>query len=127
MRRLCVGSGCYDLALGLPMLLAPALVARMFGAPTPVPVVNAQLNGLFALCLATGYFWAAGAPQARRGYLWAAGVQAKAMGAALFLVDHVTHGSPGAYLVFAATDGALALWTLVALLRTPVPETLSTP
>jgi hypothetical protein len=118
MRALCILSGLYDLLLGLGMLLAPTVVARAFGAPEPVPVVNAQLNGLFALCLASGYFWTAGDPRSRRGFLWAAGVQAKTMGAALFLWDHYAHGSPTAYLLFAVTDGALALWTLVALLRT---------
>ena len=42
-------SGFYDLAL--PMLLAPERVARLFGAPAPVPVVNAQLNGVVTLAL----------------------------------------------------------------------------
>lgn len=119
MRALCWTSGVYDLLLGVTLLLAPTTAARAFGAADPVPVVNAQLNGLFALSLATGYFWAAGDPEARRGFLWAAGVQAKAMGAVLFLVDHFVHRSPSTFLVFAATDGALAAWTLWALLRSP--------
>ncbi|HEV7502848.1 MAG TPA: hypothetical protein VGQ33_22675 [Vicinamibacteria bacterium] len=111
-------SGAYDLALAVPMLLfAPTLAARM-GAPPPVPLVNAQLNGIFTLTLALGYFWAARDPTARRGYLWIAGVFAKGLGAALFLVDHVQQGSPSSYLLFAATDGSLALLTFVLLLRT---------
>jgi hypothetical protein len=113
LARVCGG---YDLLLGLPMLLAPTLVARSFGAPEPQPVVNAQINGVFALALALGYFWAA-REDARtlRGYLWIAGVFAKGLGSAVFVLDHVLRNSPSTFLLFAATDGALALWTLVAL------------
>jgi len=121
LRTLALVSGVYDLLLGLPMLLAAPQVARLFGAPEPMPVVNAWLNGVFALSLAGGYFWAAGDAEARRGYLWAAGVFAKGLGAAVFVLDHFLNGSPPAFLLFAATDGTLALLTLVLLLNTPSP------
>ena len=117
LRALALVSGAYDALLGLPMLLAPVLVARLFGAAAPVPVVNAQLNGVFALALALGYFWAARAIEARRGYLWGAGVFAKGAGCLVFLVDHFANGSPSTFLLFAATDGTLALLTLALLLR----------
>jgi hypothetical protein len=110
-------SGAYDLLLALPMLFAAETVARAFGAPAPVPLVNAQLNGVFTLTLAAGYFWAAAAPEARRGYFWVAGVLAKGVGAALFVLDNLRGGSPASFLLFAATDGTLALLTLVLLLR----------
>jgi hypothetical protein len=110
-------SALYDLALALPMLVWADGLARVFGAPAPVPLINAQLNGVFTLTLAVGYFWAARDLPARRGYLWVAGVLAKGLGASLFVIDHVTHGSPSTFLLFAASDGALALWTLAALLR----------
>jgi hypothetical protein len=119
LRALALLSGVYDLLLGLPMLLAPVLVARMFGAPEPVPVVNAQINGVFALGLAGGYFWAARDVEARRGYFWWAGVFAKGLGSLVFLLDHFVNGSPTTFLVFAATDGLLALLTLALLLRRP--------
>ena len=122
LRTLALVSGVYDLLLGLPMLLAAPQVARLFGAPEPMPVVNAWLNGVFALSLAGGYFWAAGDAEARRGYLWAAGVFAKGLGAAVFVLDHFLNGSPAAFLLFAATDGTLALLTLVLLLNTPSPR-----
>lgn len=112
-------SGVYDLALALPMLLAPVAVARLFGAPEPVPVLNAELNGVFTLALAVGYFWAARDTGARRGYLWVAGVLAKGLGASLFVADHWLRGSRSSFLLFAATDGALALLTVWALLRRP--------
>jgi hypothetical protein len=117
LRALALLSGIYDLLLGLPMLLAAPLVARPFGAPEPVPVVNAWLNGVFALALALGYFWAARDVSARRGYLWAAGVFAKGLGAGVFVLDHLLNGSPPAFLLFAATDGTLAALTLWLLLR----------
>lgn len=115
LRGLAIVSGVYDALLGLPMLLAPVAIARLFGAPAPVPVVNAQINGVFALALALGYFWALREPARLRGYLWIAGVFAKGLGAAVFLLDHFAHGSPASFLLFAATDGTLALVTLAAL------------
>ncbi len=117
LRALALVSGLYDLALALPMLLAPEDVARLFGAPAPVPVVNAQLNGAFTLALAVGYFWAARAPDDRRGFLWVAGVLAKGLGAGLFVADHFLRGSPASFLLFAVTDGLLAAATLALLLR----------
>jgi hypothetical protein len=119
LRGLALVSGVYDALIGLPMLVAPALVARLFGAPAPVPVVNAQINGVFALALALGYFWAAQAIDARRGYLWGAGVFAKGAGAIVFLLDHFANGSPTTFLVFAATDGVLAMLTLALLVGPP--------
>lgn len=117
LRGLCLLSGVYDLAIAVPLLLAPVATARMFGAPEPMPVLNAQLNGVFTLTLAAGYLWAMGDAPGRRGYLWCAGVLAKGLGAGLFVVDHVLRGSPSAFLLFAVTDGALAILTAVLLLR----------
>ncbi len=118
LKTLALVSGGYDLLLALPMLLAAPSMARLFGAPPPVPVLNAQLNGVFTLSLAVGYFWAARDVGARRGYLWVAGVLAKGLGALLFVLDHLSQGSPVTFLLFAATDGSLALLTLAILLRT---------
>jgi hypothetical protein len=117
LRRLALVSGIYDVLLALPMLLAAPTVARLMGSPPPVPLVNAQLNGVFTLTLALGYFWAAEDVDARRGYFWVAGVFAKALGAALFVADHFLQGSPLSFLLFAMTDGTLALVTLVLLRR----------
>jgi hypothetical protein len=117
LRTLALVSCAYDLLLGLAMLLAASPTARLFGAPAPVPLVNAQLNGVFALALALGYYWAAGDVAVRRGYLWVAGVFAKGLGAVVFVLDHFAHGSPSSFLLFAATDGGLALITLVLLVR----------
>jgi len=118
LKTLALLSGFYDLALAGPLLLAPAWVAGLAGAPAPVPVINAQLNGLFTLTLAVGYFWTAQAADQRRGYLWVAGVFVKLAGSALFIGDHFVRGSPASFLLFAATDGSIGLVTLAALLRT---------
>ena len=117
LKWLALVSGAYDLALALPMLVVAPRLAQLFGAPPPLPLINAQLNGVFTLTLALGYFWASRDVAARSGYLWLAGVLAKGLGAALFVVDHMTRGSPAAFLLFAATDGTLAVLTLVLLLR----------
>jgi hypothetical protein len=117
LRALALASGVYDLLLGIGMLTAAPALAQLFGAPAPVPLVNAWLNGVFTLTLAGGYFWAAGDVVARRGYLWWAGVFAKSLGAVVFLVDHYVNGSPASYLLFAASDGTLALLTLALLLK----------
>jgi hypothetical protein len=117
LRTLALVSGAYDLLLGLSMLVAAPAIASLFGAPAPVPVINAELNGVFALSLALGYFWAAGDVEARRGYLWVAGVFAKGLGAVLFVADHFVRASPPSFLLFAVTDGTLALLTLVLLRR----------
>lgn len=122
LRALALASAVYDLLLAVPLLVAPVAVARLFGVPEPQPVINAQLNGMFTLTLAVGYIWAARDIEARRGYLWVAGVLAKGLGSTLFILDHFLNGSPRAFLLFATTDGTLALVTL-ALLRRPAPST----
>src|SRR6187549_3201619 len=117
LRTLALVSGVYDLLLAVPMLLAAPQVAAMMGAPPPVPLINAQLNGVFTLSLAAGYFWAARDVEGRRGYLWVAGVLAKGLGASLFVLDHFLHGSPASFLLFAVTDGSLAVLTTILLRR----------
>ena len=117
LRTLALVSGVYDLALAVPMLLVAPQLAAAMGAPPPVPLINAQLNGVFTLSLAAGYFWAARDVEARRGYLWVAGVLAKGLGAALFVLDHFQHGSPATFLLFAVTDGSLAVLTAILLRR----------
>ncbi|HEY8152018.1 MAG TPA: hypothetical protein VIK51_24150 [Vicinamibacteria bacterium] len=117
LRTLALVSGVYDLALAVPMLLVAPRLAETMGAPPPVPLINAQLNGVFTLSLAAGYFWAARDVEARRGYLWIAGVLAKGLGAALFVLDHFQHGSPATFLLFAVTDGSLAILTAILLRR----------
>ena len=46
---------------------------------------------------------------------------AKGLGVALFVFDHLVQGSPASFLLFAVTDGTLAVVTAVLLLRRPAP------
>jgi hypothetical protein len=49
--------------------------------------------------------------------MWVMGALLKGGGAATFLLDYFLRGSPSSFLLFAASDGSLALLTLYALLR----------
>jgi hypothetical protein len=120
LRTLSILSGFYDLAIAIAMLGFARPLAHAFGAPEPVPVLNAQLNGVFTLAMAAGYFWCAQDAEARRGFLWINGVLVKALGASLFVFDHFAEGSPASFLAFAGSDGALALLSAFLLLRAPV-------
>src|SRR5260221_6407673 len=109
LATLALVSGVYDLALAVPMLLVAPRLAEAMGAPPPVPLINAQLNGVFTLSLAAGYFWAARDVEARRGYLWVAGVPAKGLGAARFLLDHLQHGLPSTCLLLSVGGRSLGV------------------
>ncbi len=116
LRTLALVSAAYDLLLAVAMLFAAPLVARLMGAPPPVPLLNAQLNGLFTLALGVGYFWALRGDHDRlRGYMWIFNVLAKGLGALIILLDQVTQGSPRTFLALVACDGTLAVLTWLAL------------
>ncbi|MEZ5316022.1 MAG: hypothetical protein R2752_01330 [Vicinamibacterales bacterium] len=107
----------YDLSAGLLLLLATDSMASWFGAPLPDPILFPQLTGWFLIAVGLGYLQPLRDPERHRAYLWIFGPLLKGGGAILFIVDRLVHGSPVAFLLFAVTDGALALWTLAALLR----------
>jgi len=116
-------SGLYDVALGLTLLFGRPLLQALFALPGPVPPIHADLNGLFALAVGVGYVLPYRNPAAYRGYLWVMGPFLKGAGSLAFVVDHLARQSPPAFLIFAATDGALALVTLWVLLATRTPST----
>jgi hypothetical protein len=119
IRPIAAVSGIYDALVGVLMLAGRPLLSQLFGVPLPVPPIHADLNGLFLLAVAAGYAIPYGDPDSRGGrlYLWVMGPGLKGAGAAIFLVDYFVRHSPASFLLFAASDGALALLTLVALLR----------
>lgn len=90
-------------------------MAAAFGVPPPVPVIHAKLNAIFLLSIGAGYALPWRDPVRYRAYLWLMGPLLKGAGAAAFLIDYFVNDSPPAFLLFAASDGALALWTLAAL------------
>jgi hypothetical protein len=91
-------------------------MSRAFGVPPPVPPIHVDLNALFLLAIGVGYWLPWREPQRYRGYLWVMGPLLKGTGALVFVLDHLMRQSPRSFLVFAATDGALAILTLWVLL-----------
>ena len=118
LRAVAIASGLYDIALGSSMLLMKDVLARAFGTVPPVPPIHADLNGLFLLAIGAGYALPASAPERFRGYLWIMGAWLKGAGAVAFVADVLLRHSPRSFLLFAATDAALAIATLWALLLT---------
>lgn len=117
LRAIAAVSMLYDLALGLGMLLFAGPMASLFGAPPPSPPILANLLGLFALAVAACYLLPLKDPARWAPLLWVLGPVLKGGGALLFVADHFLRGSPAGFLLFAFTDGALALWTGVVLWR----------
>jgi hypothetical protein len=92
-------------------------MAALFGVAPPQPPVFGTLNGLFLLVIGIGYLMPYRDPVRYRGYLWVMGPMLKSAGAAVFVLDYAMRGSPASFLLFAFSDGALALLTLWGLLR----------
>ncbi len=115
LRVVAAVSGIYDAAVGVTMLLGRPLLSRLFDVPLPQPPIHADLNGVFLLAVAAGYLIPFRDPDRGRAYLWVMGPLLKGGGAAAFVLDHVVRHSPRSFLLFAASDGALALLTLWAL------------
>ena len=101
------------------MLLERPLVTRLFDIPLPHPPLYGDLNGIFLLAVGLGYAIPYRDPERGRTYLWVMGPFLKGAGALAFLLDYVVRHSPPSFLVLAASDGALALITLSALLQVP--------
>ena len=119
-RTIAAVSGIYDALVGVMMLVGRPLLVQIFSVPPPVPPIHADLNGLFLLAVATGYLIPFRNPDSAEGrrYLWIMGPLLKGAGAVTFILDYLLRGSPASFLVFAASDGAVALLTLWALMRT---------
>ena len=110
----------YDLSAGLLLLAATDRMAGWFGVPVPHPVIFAKLNGLFLIAVGIGYLMPLSDPVRYRAYLWVFGPLLKGAGALIFIVDYFVNASPASFLLFAFTDGALAVATLAALMRKDV-------
>jgi hypothetical protein len=109
-------SGLYDLIVGAFLLLAADALASLFGVPPASPRIFSDLNGLFLVAIGAGYYLPWRDPARYRGYMWIMGPLLKGAGAIAFLLDYAFRGSPPSFLLFAASDGSLALLTLWALL-----------
>jgi len=110
-------SGLYDIVVGAFLLVGPGTLASIFGVSMPTPRIFSDLNAIFLLAIGIGYYLPWREPERYRGYMWVMGPLLKGAGAVLFVVDYLYRGSPAAFLLFAVSDGTLALLTLYALLR----------
>jgi hypothetical protein len=110
-------SGLYDIVVGASLLLFTAQMAAAFGSPPPVPPIFADLNAIFLLAIGVGYWLPYRDPARYSAYLWVMGPLLKGAGALAFALDYFFRGSPKTFLLFAASDGTLAAFTLVLLLR----------
>lgn len=111
-------SGLYDIVVGAFLLFGADRLAALFGVPPANPRIFSDLNALFLIAVGAGYYLPWRDPVRYRGYLWVMGPLLKGAGAALFIFDYVYRGSPTSFLLFAASDGALALATSIALVTT---------
>jgi hypothetical protein len=118
VRTIAAVSLIYDALVGVVMIAGRSLFASLFSVPLPVPPIHADLNGVFLLSIAAGYLITIREPDSRAGrtYLWVMGPLLKGAGAVTFLLDYFVRGmSPASFLIFAASDGSLALLSLWAL------------
>src|SRR4029077_5045489 len=99
------------------MLAGRPLMAQLFAVALPTPPIHADLNGVFLLSVAAGYLIPYREPDSAGGrlYLWIMGPLLKGTGAVAFLVDYFVRHSPASFLLFAVSDGTMALLTLWAL------------
>ena len=117
LRLIAAVSGIYDALVGVTMILGRPFLASLFAVPLPEPPIHADLNGIFLLAVAAGYAIPYREPGSRAGraYLWVMGPLLKGAGALAFILDYLMRHSPRSFLLFAASDGTLALITLIAL------------
>jgi hypothetical protein len=118
-------SGIYDALVGVMMLAGRPLMSQLFGVALPQPPIHADLNGIFLLSVAAGYLIPYREPDSTGGrvYLWIMGPLLKGTGALIFVLDYYVRHSPASFLLFAVSDGAMALLTLWALTSRPAPDT----
>jgi hypothetical protein len=123
-RTIAAVSLVYDGLVGVLLLAGRPLLVQLFQIPPPQPPIHADLNGVFLLAVAAGYVIPYRDPDTRagRGYLWAMGPFLKGLGALTFLLDFFIRHSPASFLIFAASDGTLALLTLWVLVTAPRPR-----
>jgi hypothetical protein len=115
LRRVALLSLVYDGIVGAVLLAAPSVLAAWFGVAPPTPRIFSDLNGLFLLAVSAGYYLPWRDPVAGRWYMWVMGPGLKGAGAVAFVLDYAFRHSPASFLLFAASDGTLALLTLAAL------------
>jgi hypothetical protein len=112
-----VASAIYDGLVAVMLVAGRPLMAQIFNVALPQPPIHADLNGVFLLAVAAGYVIPYREPDSLGGrtYLWVMGPMLKGLGALTFIADYFVRHSPASFLLFAVSDGAMALLTLWAL------------
>ena len=123
-RTIAAVSGIYDALVGVVMLAGRPLLAQLFSVALPTPPIHADLNGIFLLSIAAGYLipFREPASPGGRAYLWIMGPLLKGAGAVVFVLDYLVRQSPPSFLLFALSDGTIALLTLAALLTSSTAD-----
>ena len=123
-RSIAAVSGVYDALVGVMMLAGRPLMAQIFNVALPAPPIHADLNGIFLLSIAAGYLipYRDPASAGGRAYLWIMGPLLKGTGAVLFVLDYFVRHSPSSFLLFALSDGTIALLTFAALLTSSTAD-----
>ena len=117
MRTIALVSGLYDISVGITLFFFRDLLQTVFGVPAAVPAIHVDLNAIFVTVIGIGYYLPYRDPDRHRGYLWLMGPVLKGAGATAFVLDYFLRGSTAGFLLFAISDGALALITLIGLIR----------
>lgn len=117
LRAVALASGLYDIGVGIALWFFRDGLQAWFAVGAAPPPIHLDLNAIFVTVVGIGYVLPLRDPVRYRAYLWLFGVVLKGAGAAAFVADVVVRHSPASYLLFAASDGALALITLIVLLR----------
>src|SRR5437867_1422888 len=115
VRAMAMVSAIYDGLVGATLLVASAQFAAVFGVAPAQPKIFSDLNAIFLLAIAAGYYVPWRDPTGGRWYLWVMGPGLKGAGAAAFVLDFLVRHSPASFLLFAASDGSVAVLTLWAL------------
>src|SRR5215212_10425185 len=123
-RAIAAVSGVYDGFVGVMMLAGRPVFAQLFSVALPTPPIHADLNGIFLLSIAAGYLipYREPASHGGRAYLWIMGPLLKGTDAVLFVFDYLLRQSPPSFLLFALSDGTIALLTLAALLTSSTAD-----
>jgi hypothetical protein len=114
-------AGVGDLATGLSLVAAPALVLAALGLPAPDETIYLRLVGVFVGSVGAAYLYplllsgASRAPRIAAALEWTAGVR---LAVALFVAVAVAADAlAGPWLLIGAYDAALALAQLALLSR----------
>jgi hypothetical protein len=117
LRIIALISAIYDISVGVTLVFFRDRLQTWLGVAAPGPPIHVDLNAIFVTVVGIGFVLPLLDPDRYRAYLWLFGTLLKGAGAAVFVWDYLARSSPASYLLFAVSDGTLAVVTLLVLLR----------